>query len=229
MALPSERCDNLFICGDLKGTTSKFNENETTIEQVYEYVRQSFQGSLPASYRIVYYDSKTMSFVNLKKQLQNGSNPFYMNSSNGVQSTTSTPDCIRFYIVSNTHSQLGSDDDQIVSSGSYDEDSRSTNGDVSQAPSITSDQLSMVIPQSINVQEMQNTSKRLSFLLDVKSHQRDIYKSDQFNVRKEKTNGRIARVQGSKRDDQKMLQVLPKLQVNISSIDFNLKVINYLL
>jgi hypothetical protein len=80
----------------------------------------------------------------------------------------------------------------------------------------TDDWLSTIIPQSIDLQETSNSSsKRLTFLLDVKSTQRDIYKSDQFSVRTGKSNGRIARIQGVKRDDQKMLQVLPKLRVAI--------------
>ena len=68
---------------------------------------------------------------------------------------------------------------------------------------------SLVISKSID------PSKRLMFSLDVKSHQRDIYKSDQFSVRLEKSNGRIAHVQGRKKDNERMLQVLPKLRVNI--------------
>jgi hypothetical protein len=56
---------------------------------------------------------------------------------------------------------------------------------------------------------------RLFFSLDVKSHQRDIYKSDQFNIRTDKPNGRIARVQGIKTAEEKMLQVLPRLRVSV--------------
>jgi hypothetical protein len=61
----------------------------------------------------------------------------------------------------------------------------------------------------------QNESNRLFFSLDVRPTQRDIYKSDQFNVRKQKSNGRIARVQGIKTAEQKMLQVLPRLRVSV--------------
>jgi len=84
----------------------KFNE-KTRIKQVNDYLRQSFHGNLPESYRIVYYDTTKMSFVNLENQLRNESNPFQTNSSDGVRSTTSTIDCIRLYVVSNTNSQSG--------------------------------------------------------------------------------------------------------------------------
>ena len=66
----------------------------------------------------------------------------------------------------------------------------------------------------------QNQSSRLCFTLDVKSHQRDIYKSDQFGIRERKTSGRIARVQGIKTPEQKMVQVLPRLRVSEQMIDF---------
>jgi hypothetical protein len=93
----------LLICGNQTKITRKFNE-QTTIEQVCEYVSQSFDTSLPTSYRIVYYDPTTMSFVNLEHQLQNGFNPFQLNSSMGVRNRT---DRIYLYVVSNSHSQNG--------------------------------------------------------------------------------------------------------------------------
>ncbi len=102
----NDSCDALLICGGLTAFTKRFNQ-QTNIDQVNEYIHQEFDLSLPQSYRIVYYDITTMSFVNLEDQLQNGLNPFELNSSNGVQSTTSTTDCIRLYIVSNTHSHTG--------------------------------------------------------------------------------------------------------------------------
>jgi hypothetical protein len=200
-------CDTLFICGNLSRIIRKFN-GQTKIEQVYECVRQTFPESLPASYRIVYYDSKTKLFVDLGNQLKNGSNPFQMNSSNGTNG-------IHLYIVSDTHSQTGSEDDQIVCHSIYDDNSLSTNDDVLQTTSTVNNRLLMVTSSSTGLQQIPNRSKRLHFLLDVKPNQRDIYKSDQFNVRQAKFNGRIARVQGWKRDDQKMLQVLPRLQVNL--------------
>jgi hypothetical protein len=49
----------------------------------------------------------------------------------------------------------------------------------------------------------------------VKPNQRNIYKSDQFNIRKGESNGRIARVQGIKTPTQKMLQVLPRIRVSV--------------
>lgn len=65
------------------------------------------------------------------------------------------------------------------------------------------------------------SNTRLRFSLDVKSSQRDIYKSDQFNIRKDTTNGRIARIQGVKTPKQKMLQILPRLRVIIFFTNFN--------
>jgi hypothetical protein len=96
-------CDTLLICGNQAKITRKFNE-QTEIEQVCEYASQSFDTSLPTSYRIVYYDPTTMSFVNLEDQLRNGFNPFQLNSSMGVRNTT---DCIHLYVVSNSRSQNG--------------------------------------------------------------------------------------------------------------------------
>jgi hypothetical protein len=61
---------------------------------------------------------------------------------------------------------------------------------------------------------LQNKSERLSFSLDVKPNQRDIYRSDEFNIRGKKPNGRIARVQGIKKENKKMVQVLPRLRVS---------------
>jgi hypothetical protein len=69
------------------------------------------------------------------------------------------------------------------------------------------------------------SNARLRFSLDVKSSQRDIYKSDQFNIRKDTTNGRIARTQGVKTPKQKMLQILPRLRVIILFTNFNFKFI----
>ena len=72
------------------------------------------------------------------------------------------------------------------------------------------------IPQSVGLQGEPNIScNRLSFSLDVKPNQRDVYRSDQFSVRSENTNGRIAHVQGLKTPKQKMLQVLPRLRVSV--------------
>lgn len=86
-----------------------------------------------------------------------------------------------------------------------------TNDDVSQ----TNEQLPTFIPPSIDL-----TKQRLAFILDVKSHQRHIYKTDQFNVRTGLFNGRIARIQGIKDESQKMLQILPKLQVSVHRSTF---------
>jgi len=69
---------------------------------------------------------------------------------------------------------------------------------------------------SIELNETQNiNSNRLYFSLDVKSEQRSIYKSDQFNQHEEnKTNGYITRIQGIKTPAQKMSSVLPKVRVS---------------
>jgi len=112
MDLSNESREALLICGSLTSVTKRFNE-QTNIDQVNEYIRQEFDSNLPTSYRIVYYDITTMSMVNLGDQLQNGLTPFQLNSSIGVQSTTSTPNCIHLYIVSDTHSQTGKNNDLI--------------------------------------------------------------------------------------------------------------------
>jgi hypothetical protein len=95
------------------------------------------------------------------------------------------------------------------------ENSLSTNDDISQDLSTVNEGIT-IIPQSIKLRETKNVSTRLAFSLDVKPNQRDIYKTDQFSIRTQKANGRIARIQGIKRDDQKMLQVLPRLRVKFS-------------
>lgn len=56
-------------------------------------------------------------------------------------------------------------------------------------------------------------TNRLHFTLDVNPHQKNIYKSDEFSIRSQKTNGRIACIQGVKQKHEKMLQVLPKIRV----------------
>ena len=55
---------------------------------------------------------------------------------------------------------------------------------------------------------------RLSFSLDVNQYQRNHYISDQFSMRHNKLNGHIAFVQGHKKPEQKMVQVLPRLRVS---------------
>jgi len=111
----NKSCDTLLKCGSLSTHTKTFNR-ETKIEQVHDHVRQFFDSNLPNSYEIVYYDTTTMSFVNLEDQLQNGLNPFELNSSTGVESTTSPIDCIRLYVVSNAHFQSGKNNDLMIRS-----------------------------------------------------------------------------------------------------------------
>jgi hypothetical protein len=200
-------CNTRFICGSVVENIRKFN-GQTKLEQVDECLQHIFRDNLPKLHRVIYYDSKKKSFVDLDIGLRNGSNPFDVNSSN----------LIEFYIVDDAHSQAGTEDDQIVSNGISDDSSRSMNDDISQMTSTMNNRTLTVTSILNKLPEVQHQSQRLRFSLDVKPNQRDIYKSDQFNVRKEKTNGRIARVQGQKKDSEKMLQVLPKLQVNISSI-----------
>ena len=106
MASGSEAYDTLLVCGNLTGATESFNE-QTKIEEVHDYVQRVFDGSLPESYRIVYYDPTTMSFVNLENQLRDGLNPFPINPSHGVQSTTSAMNCIRLYVVSKSSLHTG--------------------------------------------------------------------------------------------------------------------------
>jgi hypothetical protein len=109
----NESCDTVLICGSVTLFTKRFNE-QTKIDQVYEYIRQEFHSNLPRSHRVVYYDPTTMSLVNLEDQLRNGLNPFQSNSSIGVQTTTSTIDCIRLYIVSNTDSHTGKKSSDLI-------------------------------------------------------------------------------------------------------------------
>ena len=91
-----------------------------------------------------------------------------------------------------------------VNEDNQSENSLLTNDDISQ----TNEQLPLFIPHAIEF-----SRQRLVFTLDVKPYQRHIYMTDQYNVRLEKSNGRIARIQGLKDDHQKMLQILPKLRV----------------
>lgn len=250
MDLSNKSCDILIKCGNLTGGPKKFNE-QTTIEQIHKYISEEFGKNLPSSYQIVYYDTKSMSFIDLEDQLLHGSNPFQSHLSFGVESTTYSSNSIHFYIIANTSVKLGkiqlfnqinlflffsflviSDihDDQIVSNHNDKELSQhslSTNEDISQDLSIDNngkDLFSISISLSYNTLDQlfkvstKDSDLRLHFSLDVKSNQRDIYRSDQFSIRKEKANGRIARIQGIKSSEQKMLQVLPKLRVNYSLV-----------
>lgn len=106
MVESSEVCNTMFICGNVNGVTERFNV-QTTINQVNDYVRQSFQNHLPDSYRIVYYDSRRMLMTDLENQFQNGSNPFQINSSDSVRSSTAMTECLRLYIVANRSSRKG--------------------------------------------------------------------------------------------------------------------------
>jgi hypothetical protein len=106
MDLSNKSCDVLFICGSIRATTKQFNE-QTQIEQIHEFSHKAFGTNLPKSYQIVYYDTKTMSFVNLEDQLQHELNPFQSNTSTSVESITNSPNCIHLYIVSNTRLRTG--------------------------------------------------------------------------------------------------------------------------
>ena len=92
--------DTLLTCGRITSTTKTFNE-QTNIEQVREYVCDTFGSDLPNSYRIVYYDTEMMSFVDLEDKLQNGINPFQLNSSAGAQDTSSSTNSIQLFILDN--------------------------------------------------------------------------------------------------------------------------------
>lgn len=106
MAEFNEICNTMLICGDVNRVTERFN-SQTNFEQVHDYVRQLFHNHLPSSFRIVYYDPQTMSMTDLKSQFEKKSNPFQINSSDGVRSSTSTSDCLRLYIVAGTVCRIG--------------------------------------------------------------------------------------------------------------------------
>jgi len=58
-------------------------------------------------------------------------------------------------------------------------------------------------------------SNRLTFSVDVKPEQKDIYKSDQYNQKKKtQTNGYVAHVQGIKQHQQDRSSVWPKVRVS---------------
>jgi hypothetical protein len=101
MAVPNTSVETLIICGNTAMNTKKFNE-QTGINQVHEIVRQSFSSNLLNSYRIQYYDTATMLFVDLEDQLRNGINPFQSNSTTGVQDVASPPSCIHLFVVNNS-------------------------------------------------------------------------------------------------------------------------------
>lgn len=173
----------LISCGCSQKTADEFH-SETTYEQIQEYVEQSFRELLPKSYRIKYYDSTCLLFVDLQEQIQNGNHPFQNQSTN-------VNNCPQLFVVTDQELSTASDDTELEYSSTTDD--------------LSNDQLANSSAEDL--------STRLSFLLDVKSHQRDIYKSDEFSIRSNEANGRIARVQGRKTPAQKMLQVLPKLNV----------------
>jgi hypothetical protein len=100
MDLSNESFDTLITCGRMTTSMRKFNE-QTTIEQIHEYVCKSFCSSRPTLYRIVYYDTTIMSCVGLEEQLRNGMNPFQMNLSVGVQNIDSMPSSIQLFVISN--------------------------------------------------------------------------------------------------------------------------------
>ncbi|CAF4040392.1 unnamed protein product [Rotaria sordida] len=227
----------------MTGLTRTFNER-TNIEQVNEYVRQSFCSSLPQSYRIIYYDTTTMSLVDLEDQLRNRLNPFQSNSSIAMQNI---PMCTRLYVVNNSpisshiYSSNLMQPDQIVfndtdENSSIDETRTESNCFINCSPtnddgsqdnngylSYGTENLSTTtIPSSIEHQQRHNIlSNRLYFSLDVKPVQRNIYKSDEFSMRSEKLNGRIVRIQGIKADKQKMCQVLPRLRISSTAFQPN--------
>jgi len=101
MDLSNKSFDTLVICGTMTTSTKKFN-GQTNIEQIREYVCHSFPSNLPQSYRIVYYDTMSMSFVDLEDQLRNEVNPFQMNPSIGVQDIDSMPSSIHLFVVQNS-------------------------------------------------------------------------------------------------------------------------------
>ena len=93
--------DILITCGTMDISTRKFNE-QTKIEHVRKFISESFSSISLNSYRIVYYDTSTMSFVDLEDQLRNGFNPFQSNSSTSVESTSTMPTGIRLFVVKNS-------------------------------------------------------------------------------------------------------------------------------
>lgn len=107
----NESCNTLLTCGSV--TMNPTFNDQTKVEDIRKYVCQTFHTSLPNTYQIVYYDPTKMLFVNLEDQLRNGFNPFQLNSSIGVQSTTSSTADIHLYVVSNIHSQTGKSNNLI--------------------------------------------------------------------------------------------------------------------
>ncbi|CAF2968803.1 unnamed protein product [Rotaria sp. Silwood2] len=238
--------ETLVICGTMAKSTKKINER-TNIEEVHEYVRNAFRSSLPQSYQIIVYDATTMSFVDLKTHLQNRLTQFQSNSTIGIQNIANIPLSTNLYVVNTSPiyphilSSNQIQHDQTLSSDSYDNsmidethnesnfflNNLTTDDDILRNNNeillqITEDLSLTTTPSSIELPQRRDIlSNRLFFSLDVKSIQRNIYKSDQFCMRSEKPNGRIARIQGVKTDKEKMRQILPKLRIPLTALQPN--------
>ncbi|CAF4371771.1 unnamed protein product, partial [Rotaria magnacalcarata] len=222
----------------MTSSTRKFNE-KTLLKHVHEYVQKVFRSCLPKSYRIMYYDMSTMALVDLEDQLRNNLNPFQST----IENIAST---IQLFIVNNSkifpssHCQTQTQHDQIVINNYSDESSsiyessdyisnNVTSSDTSQDRSeflsnITGGLSLTTTPSSIPLQRHDNKLlSRLVFSLDVNPYQRNIYKSDEFKIRKEGSNGRIACIQGCKGYKEKRIQVLPKLRIPSNNLESNVK------
>ncbi|CAF3632958.1 unnamed protein product [Rotaria socialis] len=238
MALHNGSLETLVSCGKTTCSTRKFNE-KTLLQQVHEYVQDVFRSCLPKSYRIMYYDMSTMALVDLEDQLRNNLNPF--------QSTIEDiPSSIQLFIVNNSKilssspCQTQTQRAQIVINNYSDESSsicesnddlcnNVTSSDTSQDRSeylsnITGGLSLTTTPSSIPLQRQHSKLlSRLFFSLDVNPYQRNIYKSDEFKMRKEGSNGRITCVQGCKGYKEKRIQVLPKLRIPSKNLESNVK------
>ncbi|CAF3839790.1 unnamed protein product, partial [Rotaria sp. Silwood1] len=251
MDLSKGSVETLIICGSLTRSTRKFNE-QTSMEEVNEYVSHEFYSSLPQSYQIVVYDTTTMSFVDLETLLRNRLNPFQTTSSIDIDNIESMPPCTRLYVVNQSliHSHICSSNRNnnyinkiFLSNDSYENlsmddirnetncfiNSIATGDDVSQdnnedLSQMTGDLSLTTTPAVIQHSQIHNLlSNRLYFSLDVKPFQRNIYKSDEFSIRADKTNGRIARIQGIKTNKEKMRQILPRIRIPSNAFQSNVK------
>lgn len=93
MLSSSDSFDSLVVCGTQTSTTKKFNR-QTKFLQIHEYVHSTFHSSLPNSYRILYYDLKTMAFIDLADHYRKPANTL-----GDLHYSTSVP--LQLFIVNN--------------------------------------------------------------------------------------------------------------------------------
>ncbi|CAF1176228.1 unnamed protein product [Rotaria sp. Silwood1] len=237
MDLSKGSVETLIICGSLTRSTRKFNE-QTSMEEVNEYVSHEFYSSLPQSYQIVVYDTTTMSFVDLETLLRNRLNPFQTTSSIDIDNIEKIQHDQS--LSNDSYENLSMDDIRnetncfINSIATGDDVSQDNNEDLSQMTGALSYIVFFVVdllglsltttPAVIQHSQIHNLlSNRLYFSLDVKPFQRNIYKSDEFSIRADKTNGRIARIQGIKTNKEKMRQILPRIRIPSNAFQSNVK------